>query len=81
MLHVFLVYYNAWQSRPPGIYKPGYLQVLADRLNGGSIADVMVPQRPDWCSQEENSETEYCSKKNRKNFQNDVSIEYQRNIN
>ena len=41
------------QARPPGIYKGEYLQELARRYNSGNMDDVVIPQRPDWCLEEE----------------------------
>lgn len=62
-------------ARPPGIYKPEYLQVLAQRLNGGSMADITVPPRPSWCDDEGLSagfSDDDSGTKKRMNKQNDV---------
>lgn len=68
------------KSRPPGIYKSDYLHTLADRLNGGSMADIGVPTRPAWCNEEHTPEAEKsmddkttATRKRGKDKQNDVS--------
>lgn len=45
------------QARPPGIYKEHYLKELAERYNGGSMVDIIVPERPGWCLEDEDEDT------------------------
>ena len=60
-------------SRPPGIYKPEYLQVLAERLNGASMAGVSIPERPAWCNEEEEAGSGSKHGRRRREVQNEVS--------
>ena len=46
-------YIKLLQARPPGIYKEHYLKELATRYNGGVMSDIPIPERPDWCLEEE----------------------------
>ena len=41
------------QARPPGIYKGHYLEDLAKRYNGGHMTDIVVPERPSWCLEDD----------------------------
>lgn len=65
------------QSRPPGIYKPAYIKVLAERLNAGLMADIVIPERPEWCNEEGDEDEEAGpgpkQGRRRREVQNDVS--------
>ncbi len=66
------------QSRPPGIYKPGYLSELAERLNGGNTSEITAPPKPSWCAEHETESDSGGAKpsgswKGGRDRQNDVS--------
>ena len=71
---------NCLQARSPGIYKGHYLQELARRYNGGFMSDILIPERPDWCFEEEgdapnnaeSNRTQNSTKRKYQGFQNQV---------
>lgn len=72
---VGLLFIQTLQARPPGIYKGHYLQELAERYGGG-VSDISIPERPQWCfDNEEEDPSHQVKSKGKKRygeFQNEV---------